>query len=168
MVKNVLKNKMYILILVCSIIITTSYIVKASDYEPGSSSDPVVTKSYVDMKIDQLAENVNDAIEKLTVNNKEENNDNANISNNEIEIVKLQEGQSIILESGSEIILRGGKATIIDSEQGGIADLTQGLDLRMDYEVPANHLLLIPRSDGRGVKALTNCILMVKGKYEIN
>ncbi|MCT4507633.1 MAG: hypothetical protein N4A48_02530 [Tepidibacter sp.] len=169
MLKNLIKNKVVISILSCSIIITSTYIAKASDYEAGSNMDPVATKSYVDMKIDELAKNVNQVIEKINTNKQEPGTDDnpQEKHSNELEIVEVQEGKSIILKAGSEIILRGGEGAIIDSELGGIADLTQGVDLRGGYEVPANHLLMIPRSDGRGIMAKTNCIFMVKGEYEI-
>ncbi len=173
MFKDLIKNKVVIAILSCSIILTSTYIVKASDYEVGSSMDPVVTKSYVDMKIEELAKNVTEVIEKINTNKQEQE---AEVElevkpevkpSNELEIVEVKQGQNIILKSGSEIILRGGTGNIIDSELGGIADLTQGIDLRGGYDVPANHLLMVPRSDGRGVNAKTNCIFMVKGEYEV-
>ena len=169
MIKDLIKNKVVISILSCSIIITSTYIVKASGYEAGSNMDPVATKSYVDMKIDELAKNVHQVIEKINTGNQgngAETNPEVKPSNT-LEIVSIKAGQSIILKSGSEIILRGGKGSIIDSEFGGIVDLTQGVDLRKGYEAPANHLLMIPRSDGRGINAKTDCIFMVTGEYEI-
>ncbi|WP_207653836.1 hypothetical protein [Tepidibacter mesophilus] len=165
MLKDLIKNKIVIAVLSCSVIVTSTYIVKASGYEAGSNMDPVVTKSYVDMKIDELAKNVNQVIGKINTGN--QGNVTPINSTNELEIVEVKSGQSIILQSGSEIILRGGKGSIIDSEFGGIADLTQGIDLRKGYDAPANHLLMVPRSDGRGIKAKTNCIFMVKGEYEV-
>ncbi|CAH2214994.1 hypothetical protein [Tepidibacter aestuarii] len=169
MLKDLIRNKVVISILSCSIIVTSTYIVKASGYEPGSSGDPVVTKSYVDMKIDELAKNVTEVIENINTNKQKPDTEvkPEDKSSNELEIVQIEAGQSIILESGSEIILRGGEGSIIDSELGGIADLTQGIDLRGGYDVPANHLLMVPRSDGRGIVAKTNCIFMVKGGYEV-
>lgn len=158
--KNIIKNKIAMAIIIGSIITTTSYIVKASTFEPGSDKDPIVTKSYVDLQISKLKEYVD--------GKSIQGNSGSNTQGSSLEVVEVKKGNNIILESGSEIILRGGKGSIIDSAQGGIADLTQGVDLRQGYEVPANHLLMSPRSDGRGIKAITNCTFMVKGKYSIN
>lgn len=84
-----------------------------------------------------------------------------------LQVVDLPQGKSLIGFAGTEIILRSGTATVIDSSLGGLCDVTGGIDLRKGWEVPANHLLIIPRDDGRGVKATVNAILMVRGKYEI-
>ncbi len=164
MIKNVLKNKIVMGILVGSMILTTGYVVKAANYEPGSNEDPIVTKSYVDLQIDRIKE----YIDNKTQGSNENTNNPSNIGNSpSLEIVNVSKDQKIILDSGSQIILRGGKGKIIDSPNGGIADLTQGVDLKMNYDAPANHLLMIPKSDGRGIKAITDCIFMVVGKYTI-
>lgn len=142
----------------------------AAGFEPGSQDDPVVTKSYVDRQIEEIGISIETKISNLYSEiesiGKEEPNQDGN-TGQMIQIVEVQAGGSIIFEAGTQAVLRGGSATIIDSDQGGIADLTQGADLRMGYEVPANHLLLIPRSDGRGIRAVSKCILMVTGGYEI-
>ena len=69
--------------------------------------------------------------------------------------------------AGCEFILRGGEATVIASKNGGLSDTTDGVDLTQDTLVPANHLLIVPRDDGRGFDAVTDVIIMVKGTYEI-
>ncbi|HHW55635.1 MAG: hypothetical protein WAQ41_02965 [bacterium] len=82
-----------------------------------------------------------------------------------LEVVNLQRGQSLIAEGGTEIILRGGRGVAIASPLGGLCDVTQGRDLAGGEVIPANHLLIVPRDDGRGVKAETDTILMVRGGY---
>lgn len=82
-------------------------------------------------------------------------------------VVELEPGQRLICGAGTEIILRGGSGAVIDSELGGLCDVTQGKDLRMGEAAPANHLLLVPRDDGRGIQALTAVILMVRGNYTL-
>ena len=82
-------------------------------------------------------------------------------------VVELASGQTLIGYSGTEIILRGGQATVIDSELGGLCDVTQGVDLGGGSAVPANHLLLVPRDDGRGIKATSDAIVMVRGEFTI-
>lgn len=163
MMKNIMKNKIVMAVIIGSIVVTSSYIVKAGNYEPGSDKDPIVTKSYVDIQITKAKEYVDSKVIQL-----KDNNNQSSTNSTTLEVIQVDKGKSIILEGGSEIILRGGKGSIIDSNKGGIADLTQGLDLRQGYEAPANHLLLVPVSDGRGIKAVTSCTFIVKGKYIIN
>ena len=158
MIKKIVKNKMAIIVLAISIIFIPDLKIKAGGYDPGSDKDPIITKSYLEVQISKLKEYIDN-----------KNNSTSSIQTSaHLEVVTIKKGQNIIFENGSEVILRSGKANIIDSENGGIADLTIGTDLRMNYEVPSNHLLLIPKSDGRGLNAESNCTLLVKGKYIIN
>ena len=81
-------------------------------------------------------------------------------------VIELAPGQILRGYSGTEIILRGGQATVIDSDLGGLCDVTQGVDLGGGSAVPANHLLLVPRDDGRGIRATTDVIVMVRGGFK--
>ena len=82
-------------------------------------------------------------------------------------VVNLSKGQTLTGEAGPELVLRMGSANIIATEKGGIADLTAGYDLENGKPMPSNHYLVIPVSDGRGIKANNNVIVMVKGDYTI-
>ncbi len=82
-------------------------------------------------------------------------------------VVNVKKGDSFLAGAGCELILRGGEATVIASKNGGLSDTTDGVDLVQDELVPANHLLIVPRDDGRGFDAVTDTIIMVKGAYEI-
>lgn len=128
--------------------------------ETGSEKDPLVSLSYLEKTIDNLKKDIDKKLS--NVGNNEENN----ISNG-LEVVEVPVGQSIIGENGTEIILRGGKGKIIAGELGGLSDVTDGRDLKMDDLVPANHLLIVPRNDGRGVYAITDAIFLVRGEYKI-
>jgi len=120
--------------------------------EPGSEGDPIVTKSYVDKVFNNLKEYI-DA------------KSGGSIS---FEIVYLERGQLLIGDKSTEIILRSGIASAVDSEMGGLADVTAGKDIRNGEMVSQNHLLIVPRDDGRGIKAENDhVVLMVKGGYSI-
>ncbi len=80
-------------------------------------------------------------------------------------VLELAPGDVLKGVSGTEIILRSGKATVMDSAQGGLCDVTQGVDLKGGDEAPANHLLIVPRDDGRGVKAITRAFVMIRGNF---
>lgn len=132
--------------------------------EPGSSSDPLVTLSYVENKVEQLKYYIDSKIGDVSSN--PVNNLQASW-----EVVEVPAGKSLICKDGTEIILRSGRATAIAVEKNGIinglTDITAGKDLGIDELILANHLLIVPRNDGRGAKAITHCFFLVKGDYEI-
>ncbi len=117
---------------------------------PGSEQDPLVSRSYVDSRIEAL-----EALVKSST------------AGPQMVIVELAAGQKLVAGAGTEIILRAGSGVVIDSELGGLCDVTAGKDLRKGEPAPANHLLLVPRDDGRGIQAVTSVIAMVRGSYAL-
>jgi hypothetical protein len=85
-------------------------------------------------------------------------------------VIELKDGDRIIAGESTEIILRSGKARAISSSAGGLVDVTsetQG-NLVSPADVPLNHLLIVPRADGRGIRITSeNAWVMIKGKYDI-
>jgi hypothetical protein len=63
--------------------------------------------------------------------------------------------------------LRSGEATAIDNGYNGVANLTAGMDMMTGNNIELNHLLLVPRADGRGILATTEAWVMVRGSYSI-
>jgi len=140
----------------------------ASTVEPGSEDDPVVSQSYVDEQINSLKSSLDEMTKKY---------EEAQERLKEIESygkfvpLELNKGQVLIAGESAEIILRGGKALAIGGEGGGLSDITSGsgADVNTDQEVPLNHLLLISRNDGRGIKVVSEkAWVLVKGPYTIN
>ncbi len=131
--------------------------------EPGGSDDPLISKSYIDtVLMPQIKQYVEEKISGL--NNSGNQNTQTAV---EFKVVELAAGQKLMCEAGAELILRMGKAQIIATEKGGLADTTAGFDLSNGTDMPANHLLIVPVSDGRGISAHNNVIVMIKGSYEI-
>ncbi len=114
---------------------------------PGSENDPVVTKSYVDSQIAKYSGNGG--------------------TSNEYTVVEVEAGQLVLGGEGTEIILRSGEASAIDNGANGVSDLTAGQDLITGQNVSLNHLLLVPRDDGRGIYALTDIFVMIRGPYSL-
>ena len=119
----------------------------AAENDAGTATDPVVTKSYVDQLFASISE--------------------SDISSAVFEVVEVEAGAKIIGAAGTEMILRGGKATAIDNGKDGISDLTAGKDLKTGTSISLNHLLLIPKDDGRGMNCTVQSWVMVKGEYTI-
>lgn len=119
------------------VIVAATYMVYA---EPGTESDPVVTLSYIR------------EIFKPEMTFK---------------VVEVPAGKCLYGEAGTEMVLRMGKGSIIATEKGGVADLTAGNDLSEGKDIPANHHLLVPVEDGRGLYLTAKSLVMVKGGYSI-
>lgn len=129
--------------------------------EPGSEGDPLVTLSYVEKKIDQLKSYIDQKGSGTWV------------------VVEVPAGKSLICKDGTEIILRSGEAKSISKISreikngveiiidNGLTDVTAGKDLKTDQFISKDHLLIIPRDDGRGAYCTTNSFFLVKGRYEI-
>lgn len=115
---------------------------------PGDSNDPIITLKYiesvllpsVEKKIQQAAAPV-------------------------FEVVDIKKGEKVTFEAGAEVILRKGSASVFTTEKGGIANVTSGVDLKSGEAVPANSLMIVPLSDGRGFIANDDLILMIKGNF---
>lgn len=80
-------------------------------------------------------------------------------------VLYLEAGKTLLGVEGTEIIVRSGEVTAIDNGLNGISDISQGLDLMTGAKCKTNHLLLIPRDDGRGIKAHTEAYIMIRGGY---
>lgn len=128
----------------------------AADTTPGSSEDPVVTKSYVDKVVSALKSELQSAPAAP-----------GGESSAQWEVVFAEAGKTIIGGQGTEMILRSGKAVAVCEGENGLSDLTGGADIMNGSNIGLNHLLLIPRADGRGIKCTTDAYVMVLGFYEI-
>lgn len=126
---------------------------------PGGASDPVVTQSYVEARLQSL----NDSLQ--TQINNIDTSAGPGLAMQAFEIIAVEAGQTIVLEEHTQFILRSGQATAIAGSGGGLSDLTAGVDLTTNDPIEKNHLLLIPRSDGRGVYFKSQAYIMVNGKY---
>lgn len=133
---------------------------------PGSDQDPLITLSYIEKRILALQSELNtrfEAIEKQLLNGVSSTGGTQAI----YEAYSFPGGTQVLLGKGTEFILRRGSALVIDPSGNALPDLTEGIDLSEGTQVPANHILLSPRDDGRGIIATTAITVMIKGKYQI-
>ncbi|MNN18596.1 hypothetical protein D3C81_1318090 [compost metagenome] len=143
--------------------------------QPGTSEDPVVTKSYVDQAIQQALKNGGTTVTTPTTPTtpstpSKENNDSSTTSSESINIVDVKPGEKLIASAGTEFVVRAGKAVIYSEDKNGVADLTDGIDITNGGVVVNNHLLSFPR-EGRGIQVQEgdthNLTVMVRGGYKI-
>jgi len=142
-------------IIIGLVILILGFVTIESNASSEIPSDPLVTLSYLEKRIEAF---------KVYVDN---NTQGTTTTSSKFEVVEVKAGQTVIFTDASvEFILRSGDATAIGSENGGLADLTEGVDLSTGDFVTKNHLMLVPRNDNRGVVAKTKLWLMIKGTYE--
>ena len=172
---NLFKNKRIILSLAVAV---SSLGVVAFAANPGSGEDPLISLSYFEDKIEKLKDSVFkelstsfstkfDELEKDVDETLKEISENGISSPSSFELITLGAGQKLICEEGTEIIVRSGKSQIVTSKEstGGISDITAGKDLPNGETIINNHLLIVPKTDGRGIKATVTGAVMIKGKY---
>lgn len=147
----------------------------------GSESDPLVSKSYVDSKIEQVLTLINgngtgsssgvdvDALAKQVLAKINEGDiTGGSVAAEGYVPVSVAVGQTIYGGEGTEFILRAGKGNISVSGVDGIADITTGEELLNGSRAVKNHLMIVPRDDGRGIEVTEAAWFLVKGSYEIN
>ncbi|NMA65130.1 MAG: hypothetical protein GX957_02675 [Clostridiaceae bacterium] len=135
----------------------------------ADTSDVILASvDYVDEKINQLKEKVDELNALVEVLEKKVEDHSTSLL---FEVIELEAGQTLIAGASSEIILRAGKATAISGEHGdGLSDITTGggKNLFTGDDIPNDHLLLVSRDDGRGLTAVSQKVyLLFKGTYEI-
>lgn len=153
------------LILIALLIAANCLTFVFADNVPGSSADPVVTKSYVDSMFNSLKSQIESG--SISAPADAPAVQTPAPADNTFIVVQLAAGESLIGEGGTEIILRSGQASGVSQNQDGLSDVTTGKDIKAGASVEKNHLLIVPRSDGRGIKCSTSAYIMVKGAYSI-
>jgi len=74
----------------------------------------------------------------------------------------------LTIENGAEVILRTGTAVVV-AGPNGLVDMTQGRDIANGVAVSRNHLLIAPRTDGRGLRFTSESNwVMVRGAFTLN
>ena len=186
-IRAILVSFAFCLVLILSVCLSLSVNANqaGSNAAAGSADDPLVTLSYINKvfkpQIDQM---VSDKLKDFNPSDSNSASAPPPASDQPVQaevvpetvsvsytVLELTRGQRVRAKSGSlEIILRpGGTAVVLSQYQGqGIADLTTGEELLNWVGLPANHSLIIPRADGRGI-AVTSPIayVLVRGDYEV-
>lgn len=172
-------KKVIIFILILSIILCIPL-----HANPGDKDDPIIVLSYLNARLEQIINQFklesietmnNDLVElkkaykenKLELEDLKEKTKNSIQTTSNLEIVTLAVGQKLIAGAGTEIILRAGKVTAIAAENAGLSDITQGKDIKLNENIEKNHMIIIPRDDGRGILCVESAILMIRGTYTI-
>ncbi|SDO62093.1 hypothetical protein SAMN04487897_11825 [Paenibacillus sp. yr247] len=165
-----MKKKLLILLTCFSIFQITSFISmsQADAPTPGSSTDPVITKSYFDQNTLSEAKVKELVAATLAANGSQPSAGGSTSAPATMKVVQLQNGQTLYAGAGAEFIVRTGKVLAVSNDENGIPDVTGGKDLPAGTEVALNHLLIFP-AEGRGIKPspknTADIFVMVRGSY---
>lgn len=186
-------KKIRTIIAAASVALALGVTVLAASYD--SSEDPLISLSYLtnifkpeieqkyeekieklEARLSELENTISDPVidtypaeDEPVIDTTTENSNGAPAASSTYEVVELTYGDSLYAVTACDIMLRSGKAACIAPDVSqGIADYTGGYEVYNDQAVEKNHMLLIPRGDGRGIKALSESVfVMVRGDYTI-
>lgn len=141
------KMKKILILAVCGIMIfAVGMIVGAQTTdEAGSVNDPLVTKSYLDMRLQDVDGNGNASSYKK---------------------VNLSKGKVLVGQEGTEIMLFQGNATAYSTAKG-IVNITVGELAENGTTLGKYCVYLTPDADS-GIKAESDLVIFVKGAYSTN
>ena len=152
--------------------------------QPGTPEDPLVSRSYVESRIAELEAVIAQLTALIAMFGEKGETGEAGVTvpdppglpetpvttptvTRELFIVvRAEPGMLLIGEASTEIILRAGEATVV-AGANGLANVTAGADIMNGQRVQLNHLLIVPQSDGRGLRFHTTAYLMIKGDFHI-
>jgi hypothetical protein len=170
-----------IILLALVVTILSASAANASSPIPGSTSDPLVSQSYVDERFNRLLSEFQGQLDAFR-GQAELRLDDRQMDIIVEEIIRslaadsgqfmftpvhIFPGQMLFGEEGTEIIVRSGVVSAIVPGANGLTDLTDGADIMNNVQISHNHLIVIPRADGRGMRAQTEAWVMVKGGFTL-
>ena len=113
----------------------------AASSEPGSSGDPLITKSYLEARIKDVNQGSLGAYEKVTVN----------------------KGKTVTVSTGGELLLYSGSGKV--TGKSGLLNLSTGQIFKSgNTAVKYNPYLVVEKG---GMKALSSSVVYIKGAYSI-
>lgn len=152
-----MKKRIMLIISLMVLFVSTCGICYVIASTPATEADPIITKSYIEqVVVPQIYAYIDESAA-------------MNSSATSFNVVTVEAGKTVLGGEGTEFILRMGTGKIIGTARGGFADVTVGTDLPDGTDIPANHHLICPLADGRGLKinSTGDAIIMIKGPYTI-
>jgi len=172
-------------IILATIICGFALLQLAPDVKAQTNSSPTIYDStYIDkLEIDMkgLIQSSNDALKKqietlpaqtdLEKKLIDTQNELATVKDSIIfKVIKLPAGKTLIGDASTEIIVRNKDrvtAYVSSNATGGLSNLISGKDIMNGVMIPYNQLLLVSKADGRGITAIKDADIMIKGTYSI-
>lgn len=165
------KIKIAVAALCVCFLVTVAYAATA-----GSSSDPLVTLSYLQ---NIFTGQVEDMVDQAVKDNEQQLTDQLNNAIDEwdkqvqggtgasFQVVTLSKGQTLVGDVGCEVMLRIGTASCTSGGSTGLIDTTAGTVLAEGEDLVVNHLYMVTIST-RSVTATSGTVkVLARGPYTI-
>ena len=177
------KNK-WTVRLACGALVVLTLVGVAVATSQGTESDPLVSLSYltevftpsvlsdVDATVALREDELVSQLESVKASYTQEvesilSGSQSSSSAAAYQVVTLSAGQKVTGSIGTEFLLRGGTGTCIADSSPGMINMTTGGTLANGGNLVENNLYL-STVDGRGVQAVTDIVLLVRGSYSIS
>ena len=167
------------LLIVCALLISACVTAVAVHAYDGTS-DPVISLSYLKQYIQTMIHpQINtlqsriDAleIELESLRGEETTVDPSDFSLEQYTVLHVMQGAVVNASAACDIMLRAGEAEAVvpESSQGNLSDYTVGSEIADGQTIPLNHMILIARGDGRGIRVTSSeAYIMIRGEYTVN
>ena len=178
-----LKKKLLIAVLVVAGIafVSGASILAASTF--GTSSDPLVTLSYLTNKLkpeimsavsadieeakDSFTSELDDTVSGFQADIDAQSGGTSGGETDTFTLVTLSKGQSVLCSVGTELLLRIGTATAVGSSPA-MVDFTTGTTLSSGGSVETNHMYMVT-IQGNGFTATSATVkILIRGTYTID
>lgn len=161
------KNRWYLRLMALLVLCGALSVTISAAAEAGSSSDPLVTLSYLNETfMDSIMERVD---EKIAARNAQlgVSTGSGDSTAATFTVVTLSSGQVLTGGIGCEVMLRVGTATCVAPSAPGLIDESAATTLSNGAALVQNHLYMMT-VEGRGVRATAATTkLLVRGSYTI-
>lgn len=157
------KNRWAVRLLILMVLAGVLNVTFAMAAGVGSSTDPLVTLSYLNTTY------LNTVLDKVDAKISARNQDlTAKLSSSAsgFKVVSLAAGKTLTGSEGCEVLLRTGGAVCVSAHLPGLVDETAGASVKGGSALSANHLYLMT-ADGRGIKASSASVVLVRGAYTV-
>ena len=161
------KNRWYLRLMALLVLCGALSVTISAAAEAGSSSDPLVTLSYLNETfMDSIMDRVD---EKIAARNAQlgVSTGSGDSTASTFTVVTLSSGQVLTGDIGCEVMLRVGTATCVAPSTPGLIDESAATTLSNGAALVQNHLYMMT-VEGRGVRAASDTTkLLVRGNYTI-
>lgn len=167
-------------ILICAALMVAASVTAVAVHAYDGTSDPVISLSYLKQYIQTMVNpQMNtmqtriDALEAEleSLRNANTSADPSDVALEQYTVLHVMQGTVVNASAACDIMLRAGEAEAVvpESAQGNLSDYTAGSEIENGQAIPLNHMILIARGDGRGVRVLSSeAYIMIRGEYSID
>lgn len=167
-------------LLVVSALLVSACVMAVAVHAYDGTNDPVISLSYlkqyiqtmVNPQINTLQAKIDAMEAELEILRQEDSSfDPSSASLEQYTVLHVMQGTVVNASAACDIMLRAGEAEAVvpESAQGNLSDYTVGTEIADGQAIPLNHMILIARGDGRGIRVLSGeAYIMIRGEYTVD